>query len=54
MPGNKRNGRNEPRYLVHIAAFAAAALGKDPETLAAETSANSRRFFGLAAHDRLT
>jgi TatD DNase family protein len=47
LPGNKRNGRNEPRYLVHIAAFIAGVLDKDPETLAAETSANSRRFFGI-------
>jgi TatD DNase family protein len=49
LPGNKRNGRNEPRYLVHIAAFVAAILGKAPEVLAAETFANSRRFFGLPA-----
>jgi TatD DNase family protein len=47
LRGNKRNGRNEPRYLVHIAACIAEACGKDPETLAAETSANSRRFFGI-------
>jgi TatD DNase family protein len=49
MPGRPRNGRNEPANLVHIAAFAAAMLGKDPETLAAETFANSRRFFALDA-----
>jgi TatD DNase family protein len=48
MPGNKRNGRNEPRHLAHIAAFIAGALGKDPETLATETFANSRRFFNIS------
>jgi TatD DNase family protein len=47
MPGHKRNGRNEPRCLVHIAEFIARILGKDIETLAAETFANSRRFFGI-------
>jgi TatD DNase family protein len=47
MPGKKRNGRNEPANLVHIAAFAAGILGKAPETLAAETFANSRRFVGI-------
>ncbi|MDR1239212.1 MAG: TatD family hydrolase [Treponema sp.] len=49
MPGRQRNGRNEPANLVHIAAFIAGILGKDAETLAAETSANSRRFFALDA-----
>jgi TatD DNase family protein len=48
MPARPRSGRNEPAHLVHIAAFAAAALGKPPETLAAETVTNSRRFFGVA------
>jgi TatD DNase family protein len=47
LPGNRRRGRNEPAYLVHIAAFIAGALGKDPETLAAETRSNSLRFFNL-------
>jgi TatD DNase family protein len=47
MPGRKRNGRNEPANLAFIAAFVAGILGKDAETLAAETFANSRRFFGL-------
>jgi TatD DNase family protein len=44
-----RSGRNEPKYLPHIAAVVARCLGKDPEQVAAETYANSRRFFGLAA-----
>jgi TatD DNase family protein len=45
-PGNRgRSGRNEPRYLTHIAAFIARTLGKDPEQLAAETFANTQRFF---------
>jgi TatD DNase family protein len=47
LPGKKRNERNESANLVHIAAFIAAALGKDPAALGAETFANSRRFFGI-------
>ncbi|MDR2160011.1 MAG: TatD family hydrolase [Treponema sp.] len=47
-----RSGRNESAYLVHIAEFAARILGKDPETLAAETRANTLRFFGLPAEVR--
>jgi TatD DNase family protein len=42
-----RGGRNEPRHLTHIAGFVARSLGKDPETLAAETFQNSIKFFGL-------
>jgi TatD DNase family protein len=49
MPGPRRGGRNEPRNLVFIAAFAARILGKETETLAAETFSNSRRFFALDA-----
>jgi hypothetical protein len=43
-----RSGRNESAYLVHIAGFAARILGKDPETLGAETRANTLRFFALS------
>ena len=43
----KRSGRNEPRFLPHIAAFAANALGKEPEQLAAETFSNAMIFFGI-------
>jgi TatD DNase family protein len=39
--------RNEPRHLPHIAGLIAAKLGKDAEQLAAETFANTRRFFGI-------
>ncbi|MDR2435582.1 MAG: TatD family hydrolase [Treponema sp.] len=42
-----RGGRNEPRFLPHIAAFAARALGKETEQLAAETCANAIRFFKI-------
>jgi TatD DNase family protein len=42
-----RGGRNEPKYLAHVAAAAARHLGKPPEQLARETGENSRRFFGL-------
>ena len=43
LPG--RSGRNEPAFLSHIAAFAAEILGKSPEQLAAETTANSKKLF---------
>ncbi|MCL2761933.1 MAG: TatD family hydrolase [Treponema sp.] len=42
-----KSSRNEPRFLPHIAAFAAEILGKAPEQTAAETSANAARLFGL-------
>jgi TatD DNase family protein len=41
----RKSGRNEPCLLPHIAAFAAEILGKTPEQLAAETSANTMRVF---------
>jgi TatD DNase family protein len=41
-----RSGRNEPRHLPHITGVIAAKLEKDAEQLAAETFANTRRFFG--------
>ncbi|GHT59380.1 preprotein translocase subunit TatD [Spirochaetia bacterium] len=47
MPGAKRNGRNESRYLVHIAEFIAGILEKDPATLAAETFTNACTFFDM-------
>ena len=40
-----KSGRNEPCFLPHIAAFAAEILGKTPDQLAAETSANAGRLF---------
>jgi TatD DNase family protein len=40
-----KSGRNEPCFLPHIAAFAAGVLGKTPEQLAAETSANADCLF---------
>ncbi|GHT73964.1 DNase TatD [Spirochaetia bacterium] len=43
----RRSGRNEPRFLPHIATVIAGHLGKEPEQLAAETYANSLRFFAL-------
>jgi TatD DNase family protein len=39
--------RNEPMYLAHIAKTVAACAGKSVHQLAAETSSNARRFFGL-------
>ncbi|MDR2096817.1 MAG: TatD family hydrolase [Treponema sp.] len=44
--GRFRNGRNEPRFLPHIARFIAAHLGKDPEVLCRETYENTCCFFG--------
>jgi TatD DNase family protein len=43
----RQSGRNESRYLPHIAAVAARYLDKEPEQLAAETYQTSRRFFAL-------
>jgi TatD DNase family protein len=40
-----KSGRNEPCFLSHIAAFIAETLGKTPDQLAAETSANAARLF---------
>lgn len=42
-----KSGRNEPRFLPHIAAFIAGILGKTPEQLAEETGANAARLFNL-------
>jgi TatD DNase family protein len=42
-----KSGRNEPCMLSHIAAFAAEILGKTPEQVAVETSANAREVFSL-------
>jgi TatD DNase family protein len=42
-----RSGRNEPKYLPHIAARVAGYLGKDAAQVAAETRQTSLRFFGL-------
>src|SRR5690606_8963497 len=42
-----RNRRNEPAFLPHIARRAAALLGVEPEILAAASTANAERLFGL-------
>jgi len=41
-----KSGRNEPCFLPHIAASVAGILGKTPDQIAEETSANAERFFG--------
>jgi TatD DNase family protein len=41
-----KSGRNEPCFLPHIAACVAEIVGKTPEQLADETSANAKRLFG--------
>ena len=47
LPVKAKNKRNESKYLPHIALTIARLLGKDPEKLAKETFANTKRFFGL-------
>ena len=42
-----RGRRNEPAHIVHTARFVADLLGFDFESLAAQTTANSRRAFAL-------
>ena len=44
-----KSGRNEPCFLPHIAAYAAEILGKTPDQLGAETSANAGRVFNFPA-----
>lgn len=46
--GGKRVHRNEPRWLAHIAATLAALRDEDPRDVAAYTTANAVRLFGLA------
>ena len=45
MPYHKKNGRNEPAFLPHIANFIAETIGKEPEQTAEETTANAERLF---------
>lgn len=47
-PGPKRGKRNEPAFVVHTAAEVARVRGRDPSTIAAETSANFFRLFAKA------
>jgi TatD DNase family protein len=47
LPVKVRGKRNESRFLPHIAAAIAGHLGKDPRQLAAETFANTKKFFAL-------
>ena len=49
LPRSGKSGRNESAFLVHIARAVARFTGKDLEGLAAETYANSCRFFGIQA-----
>jgi TatD DNase family protein len=44
-----RGKRNEPAWVAHTVARLAAARGTDAASLGAQTSANARRLFGLAA-----
>jgi TatD DNase family protein len=42
-----RSRRNEPAFLPHIARAVAALRGESPDALAASSTANAVRFFGL-------
>ena len=44
-----KSRRNEPAYLPHIARALAGLRGESPQTLAAVTTQNAVRFFGLSA-----
>jgi TatD DNase family protein len=46
----RKSGRNEPRFLPHIAAYVAEILEKTPDQLAAETSANAARLFNFTLY----
>jgi TatD DNase family protein len=52
LPRNIRpkpsKGRNEPAFLTHVLEAVARAADRSPETIAAETTENATRFFGLA------
>jgi len=48
MRPQPRARRNEPAFLTHVLATVAQALGKPPGQVAAETTANARRFFGFS------
>ncbi|MDR1429159.1 MAG: TatD family hydrolase [Spirochaetaceae bacterium] len=43
----RQSGRNEPKFLPHIAQTIAAALEKETECFAKESFANALRFFGI-------
>jgi TatD DNase family protein len=48
-PGEKpSNGRNEPRFLPHVARMVAACRGESDDDLARTTTATARAFFGLS------
>jgi TatD DNase family protein len=49
MAPRPKSRRNEPGYLPHIAATVAQLRGETLETLAASTTQNAIRFFGLEA-----
>jgi len=46
-PVPRRGERNEPAYVRHVAQHIAAARGITPEEVAAATTANARRLFGI-------
>ncbi len=46
-PVPHRGKTNEPAFVAHVAAKAAELRGEDPEVLAARTTENARRFYGL-------
>ena len=51
-PVPKRGRRNEPAFVPHVAAALARMRGETPEEVAADTWANTARFFGLNERSR--
>jgi TatD DNase family protein len=49
LPDKPRDRRNEPRHLPHILARVAAIMRRDVEEVAAATTANAERLFGLSS-----
>ena len=50
-PVPMRGKRNEPAFVAHTGAVLAGVVGVSVGDLAAATTANARRLFGLPAHD---
>lgn len=47
VPARQKDRRNQPAHIATIAAMMADVLGTDPPTLAAQTTRNAERVFGL-------
>jgi TatD DNase family protein len=47
VPAREKDRRNQPAHIATIASMMADVLGTDPQTLAAQTTENAERVFGL-------